>query len=128
MVLKLACRGGRPRLALVGRRGCRRPPPRRSAELGSVVGAPAGWRGCRQCVADLAGGGGGAERAMTTETSAGAGFAGATDEELVLIEALRDGDRAAFALLIDRYGQAMLRVAGMYVATAEAAEVVVQET
>jgi RNA polymerase sigma-70 factor, ECF subfamily len=46
----------------------------------------------------------------------------------VLVEALRAGDEDAFASLIDRYYDTMLRVARMYVATREAAEDVVQET
>jgi hypothetical protein len=55
-------------------------------------------------------------------------FAVARGEEAALVEALRDGDHAAFGLLIDRYGTAMLRVARIYVATAEATEDVVQGT
>jgi len=49
-------------------------------------------------------------------------------DEVALVDALRAGDRAAFELLLARYGAAMLRVARTYVATAEAAEDVVQET
>lgn len=49
-------------------------------------------------------------------------------DETALVDALRAGDRAAFELMVDRYGAAMLRVARTYVATAEAAEDVVQET
>jgi len=48
-------------------------------------------------------------------------------DEVALVEALRAGDQAAFELLIDRHATAMLRVARMYVSTAEAAEDVVQE-
>src|ERR687885_1569869 len=44
-----------------------------------------------------------------------------------LITALRDGDEAAFAELVDRYHAALLRLARLYVAAA-AAEDVVQET
>ena len=50
------------------------------------------------------------------------------DAEAALVVALRAGDEAAFATLIDRYYGTMLRVAHMYVATKEAAEDVVQET
>ncbi|HLK45738.1 MAG TPA: sigma-70 family RNA polymerase sigma factor, partial [Acidimicrobiales bacterium] len=49
-------------------------------------------------------------------------------DEVALVDALRAGDRAAFEVLLDRYGAAMLRVARSYVSTAEAAEDVVQET
>ncbi|HZQ85062.1 MAG TPA: sigma-70 family RNA polymerase sigma factor [Acidimicrobiales bacterium] len=49
-------------------------------------------------------------------------------DEVALIDALRAGDRAAFEILLERYGAAMLRVARTYVSTAEAAEDVVQET
>jgi RNA polymerase sigma-70 factor (ECF subfamily) len=45
-----------------------------------------------------------------------------------LVAALRGGDERAFAALIDRYYDTMLRVARMHVATQEAAEDVVQET
>lgn len=50
------------------------------------------------------------------------------DEDASLVRALRSGDEAAFATLIDRYSATMLRVARGYVATHEAAEDVVQET
>jgi RNA polymerase sigma-70 factor (ECF subfamily) len=45
-----------------------------------------------------------------------------------LIAALRRGDEAAFALLIDRYQTALLRVALLYVPSYAVAEEVVQET
>jgi RNA polymerase sigma-70 factor, ECF subfamily len=45
-----------------------------------------------------------------------------------LVDALRAGDEAAFASLLDRYYDTMLRVARTHVATREAAEDVVQET
>lgn len=50
----------------------------------------------------------------------------ATDE--MLVEALRAGDEAAFAHLVDTYYATMVRVARAYVSTNEAAEDVVQET
>lgn len=56
------------------------------------------------------------------------GAAPAGAEEIALVEALQAGDGVAFGLLIERYGTAMLRVARTYVASAEAAEDVVQET
>jgi len=49
-------------------------------------------------------------------------------DDALLVAALRAGDEAAFALLVDRYYPVMLRVARQYVATREAAEDVVQET
>ena len=47
------------------------------------------------------------------------------DDELA---ALRAGDEAAFAALVDRYGPSMMRVARLYVRTPAVAEDVVQET
>jgi RNA polymerase sigma-70 factor (ECF subfamily) len=49
-------------------------------------------------------------------------------DETPLIAALRDGDEAAFAQLVDLHAPAMLRVAGGYVPSREIAEEVVQET
>jgi RNA polymerase sigma-70 factor (ECF subfamily) len=51
-----------------------------------------------------------------------------TVEETTLIAALRDGDEAAFAQLIDQHTASMLRVARGYVPSREIAEEVVQET
>jgi RNA polymerase sigma-70 factor (ECF subfamily) len=48
--------------------------------------------------------------------------------DATLVAALRAGDDAAFAELVDRYTPTMLRVARQFVATHEAAEDVVQET
>jgi RNA polymerase sigma-70 factor (ECF subfamily) len=45
-----------------------------------------------------------------------------------LVAALRDGDEAAFAVLIDKYNPMLLRVAMMYVSSRAVAEEVVQET
>jgi RNA polymerase sigma-70 factor, ECF subfamily len=52
---------------------------------------------------------------------------GAVDET-TLIAALRDGDEAAFAQLVDHHAASMLRVARGYVPSREIAEEVVQET
>ncbi len=49
-------------------------------------------------------------------------------DDVEVVAALRAGDEAAFASLIDRHYQSMLRVARLHVATREAAEDVVQET
>lgn len=49
-------------------------------------------------------------------------------DDAVLVAALRAGDEGAFAGLIDRFYDTMLRVARRHVATKEAAEDVVQET
>jgi RNA polymerase sigma-70 factor (ECF subfamily) len=48
--------------------------------------------------------------------------------EPALLDALRQGDEAAFAALVDRYHASMTRVAMLYVATRAVAEEVVQET
>ncbi|WP_441964771.1 RNA polymerase sigma factor [Mycolicibacterium houstonense] len=52
----------------------------------------------------------------------------AAESEAVLIAALRAGDEAAFAALVDLHAATMLRVARGYVSTHELAEEVVQET
>jgi RNA polymerase sigma-70 factor, ECF subfamily len=49
-------------------------------------------------------------------------------DETALTAALRDGDEAAFAQLVDQYAPSMLRVARRYVPSPEIAEEVVQET
>jgi RNA polymerase sigma-70 factor, ECF subfamily len=51
-----------------------------------------------------------------------------TVDEATLIAALRDGDEAAFAQLVDQHTPSMLRVARGYVPSHEIAEEVVQET
>ena len=51
-----------------------------------------------------------------------------TVDETTLIAALRDGDEAAFAQLVDHHAPSMLRVARGYVPSREIAEEVVQET
>jgi RNA polymerase sigma-70 factor (ECF subfamily) len=50
------------------------------------------------------------------------------EQELELVAALRSGDEAAFATLVDQYTPSMLRVARGYVPSHEIAEEVVQET
>ena len=49
-------------------------------------------------------------------------------DDRVLVEALRRGDEAAFAWLLDRYHASLTRLARSYVATPAAADEVVQET
>jgi RNA polymerase sigma-70 factor (ECF subfamily) len=51
----------------------------------------------------------------------------ASAEDYELVEALRRGDEAAFAMLVDMLGPSMLRVAQLYVRTRAVAEEVVQE-
>jgi len=51
-----------------------------------------------------------------------------TDEERVLIEALRKGEEIAFSTLIDRYHGRLLRLAKAFVPSEAVAEEVVQET
>jgi RNA polymerase sigma-70 factor (ECF subfamily) len=51
----------------------------------------------------------------------------ATGEEAALVAALKDGDEAAFAQLVDRHTPSMLRIARGYVRSHETAEEVVQE-
>ena len=53
---------------------------------------------------------------------------GIVNDESKLLAALRNGDEAVFAQLVDRHTPAMLRVARGYVPTQEIAEEVVQET
>jgi RNA polymerase sigma-70 factor (ECF subfamily) len=55
-------------------------------------------------------------------------MADASSEDRELVAALRRGEEAAFARLVDEYGPTLLRVARMYVPTAAVAEEVVQET
>ena len=49
-------------------------------------------------------------------------------DEFLLIEQLRSGNEAAFVVLIDRYHQALLHLAKVYVTVQPVAEEVVQET
>ena len=49
-------------------------------------------------------------------------------DEAALLEALRNGDEAAFMVLVDRHSSMLLRVAMMYVPSRAVAEEVVQET
>jgi RNA polymerase sigma-70 factor (ECF subfamily) len=52
---------------------------------------------------------------------------GAIPDEQCLLQALREGDEAAFVLLVDRFRASLLRVASTYVANRAVAEEVVQE-
>ena len=51
----------------------------------------------------------------------------AAEQDRALVEALRRGDEAAFAALVDRYSRPMLRLAATYVRSPALAEEVVQE-
>ena len=55
-------------------------------------------------------------------------MAGTTSEDAQLAQALRDGDEAAFAGLVDELSPALLRVAQMHVPSRAVAEEVVQDT
>ncbi|MDP9343251.1 MAG: sigma-70 family RNA polymerase sigma factor [Actinomycetota bacterium] len=65
-----------------------------------------------------------------TESASGPGEATTVQppDEQRLLAALRGGDEAAFAALVDRHGGSMLRVAMTWVSTRAVAEEVVQET
>ena len=52
----------------------------------------------------------------------------AQGDDACLVAALRDGDEASFATLVDRHSSAMVRVAMAYVPSRAAAEEAVQET
>jgi RNA polymerase sigma-70 factor, ECF subfamily len=52
----------------------------------------------------------------------------ASADDMRLVEALRDGDEAAFASLIEAYHASMVRLATLYVSNRATAEDVVQET
>jgi RNA polymerase sigma-70 factor (ECF subfamily) len=54
--------------------------------------------------------------------------ADASERDLTLIDRLREGNEAAFMMLVEQLQPAMLRVARMYVSTQAVAEEVVQET
>src|SRR5947207_8510802 len=68
--------------------------------------------------------------AIVQQTSNRTSLAGVvvSADDLYLIEQLRSGNEAAFVALIDRYANAMLRLAMVYVAAWAVAEEVVQET
>ena len=68
--------------------------------------------------------------AIVQHTITGTNLAGvvASADDLYLIEQLRSGNEAAFVALIDRYANAMLRLAMVYVKAWVVAEEVVQET
>jgi len=51
----------------------------------------------------------------------------ASEQDLMLVEQIRNGDEAAFAMLADELQPAMLRVAAMYVSSRSVAEDVVQD-
>lgn len=53
---------------------------------------------------------------------------GGRTDDAGLIEALRQGDEAAYGALVDRYAATLLRLASMYVSNPEVAADVVQET
>jgi RNA polymerase sigma-70 factor, ECF subfamily len=70
-----------------------------------------------------------AEGGQSVAVSAqGAGDVVTSAEDVALVQALRAGDEAAFAMLVERYNGAMLRVAQMYVHDRAVAEEVVQDT
>lgn len=58
----------------------------------------------------------------------GAASFSASEEDLRLVKALRQGDEAAFVVLLDRHHTALLRLALIYVSSPSLAEEIVQET
>ncbi len=70
----------------------------------------------------------GAPVASQTTTDVKLDSATISENETHLIELLREGDERAFALLVERYHHAMLRLAMIYVSGQAVAEEVVQET
>src|SRR6266545_5160573 len=84
-------------------------------------GSP-GWRGPRPAGESLA-----VTMAMQSDEASWTGMS-ASAEELRLVAALRAGDEAAFATLIDRYHASLLRLAMLYVPSRAVAEEVAQET
>jgi RNA polymerase sigma-70 factor (ECF subfamily) len=71
----------------------------------------------------------GYRRRMTEARVAGAGaWSRSSTGDVHTLAALRAGDQEAFMRLVDAYGAQMLRLARTYVADAQAAEEVVQET
>ena len=59
---------------------------------------------------------------------AGSASFSASEEDIRLVEALRQGDEAAFVSLLDRYHTSLLRLALMYTSSQTLAEEIVQET
>lgn len=66
--------------------------------------------------------------ATMERTSRGSDTGRLSPDELRLVEALRRGEEAAFATLVDRYGASMLRVSFLHVPSREVAEEIVQDT
>ena len=65
---------------------------------------------------------------VAPDADASAWHAPAWSEDEHLVAALRRGDEAAFALLLDTYQASLMRLASLYVASHAVAEEVVQET
>ena len=68
------------------------------------------------------------ESQRTSETSVSSSRLDQRNQELDLIQALRNGDEAAFSTLIERYHSRLLRLARAFVSSEAVAEEVVQET
>ena len=66
------------------------------------------------------------DRARSTEPARPA--EGRRADEAGLVEALRQGDEAAYRALVDRHSATLVRLASMYVSNQELAADVVQET
>ena len=68
------------------------------------------------------------ESQSTPETSVTSSSLDQRNQELELIQALRNGEEAAFSTLIDRYHSRLLRLARAFVPSEAVAEEVVQDT
>ncbi len=84
-------------------------------------------KGCNGLVGELLRGGAAPEDGRG-DTVANAIETPVASDEQMLVDALRRGDEAAFATLVERHHASMVRVAGLYARSRDVAEEVAQET